>query len=173
MLVQSRKCILQLHQTVVHESKDEESESEVSYKLVTGACRKAGAVVSNQVHKKVQCVLCTVEAVVQATQRVRKAKKKSIPLVNVNWLHECIREGHRLDFEPYVLLYPSDGDRGRCTNRDKKEGLRENEEDYNIVVNGRDISETGWSSPKELGCCCVCHETGDEKNCSWCVDCKT
>jgi len=31
--------------------------------------------------------------------------------------------------------------------------------------------DAGWTEPKELGCCCLCHENGTTKDCEWCTDC--
>ena len=74
-----------------------------SYRVATEACRTAGATISSQVHKKVHCVLCTSTAVQQATQRVRKAQKRQIPLVDLKWLQQSIKQNQRLPLDSFRL----------------------------------------------------------------------
>eukprot|EP00980_Cylindrotheca_fusiformis_P006258 scaffold1340_cov122-Cylindrotheca_fusiformis.AAC.1 len=61
-----------------------------SYSSVVQRCKELGAAeVLGQVGKRVQCLICTESAVQQATQRVRKAFQKQIPIIHVDWLKEC------------------------------------------------------------------------------------
>lgn len=137
-------------------------EQQLSYKAVTDNCRTAGATVSSQVHKKVKCVLCTPAAVAQATQRVRKAQKKSIPLVDVAWLFACLKQSKRLQFGAYLLDYPPVSSSG--TDNDGEVHVES--------VDARDIPEdAGWTEAVNVGCCCVCHENGDT-DCQWCTSCN-
>lgn len=145
-----------------------ERKQQLSYKAVTDHCRAAGATVSSQVHKKVKCVLCTPAAVAQATQRVRKAKKKSIPLVDVAWLFACLQQSKRLEFGAYVLDYPEQP-------RTPKEPNSSVDTDGDVHVESVDAKDvpddTGWTEAVNVGCCCVCHENGDT-DCAWCTDCN-
>ena len=138
-----------------------------SYKAVTDLCRTAGATVSSQVHKKVKCVLCTPAAVAQATQRVRKARKKSIPLVDVAWLFACLKQSKQLEFDAYVLDYPEQLPPTKSTGSTNNDG-----EIHVECVDARDIPEdAGWTEAVNVGCCCVCHENGDT-DCPWCTSCN-
>lgn len=147
---------------------------ELSYKTVTETCRNLGAQISSQIHKRVHCVLCTESAVQQLTQRVRKAHKKHIPLVNVTWLEQCQEETRRFDFDKFLLPYPdipSTGSGDDGTNKQK--AIKTPTADHgNSGEEATNDPNAGWSSPVELGCCCVCHEQNWEK-CDWCGDsCK-
>lgn len=159
------------------ETTSSSSPCDVSYRTVTEACRNAGATVSSQIHKKVKCVLCTKSAIAQATQRVRKAQKKGIPLVDVAWLYECLKMKEKLPFDSYLLDYPTaithheEDQETHKKSRDKQKS-EDSENNENQDVDEKDIPDSGWSSPVDVGCCCVCHENGDT-NCSWCTDCKS
>jgi len=132
----------------------------VSYQTVADQCLALGATVSNQVHKKVVCVICSSAAVQQGTQRVRKAYKKGIPIVNVAWLNACKKQAQRLDFDEYIASYnPPAAASPDENNVEFVEGKK------NCVPNA------GWTKAISYGCSCVCHENGD-KNCLWCHDCN-
>ena len=159
--------------STLEEKGQSRSEAGMSFKEVSQACRDLGAAVSNQICKRVHVLICTRSAVEHATQRVRKAFKKNIPLVDSAWLKKCQLERARIDFEPYrlekeatksidnyskALEKSDDKKRSRSTDIDKEE---EDEE----------LPDRGWSEPADLGCCCVCHEQGTTDDCEWCVNC--
>ena len=148
---------------------------QLSYKTVTNYCYQAGATVSSQVHKKVQCVLCTPAAVIQATQRVRKAQKKSIPLVDVAWLWSCLQQSKRLDFDAYLLDYPTKVPPPTTTSKSDDSNSSNGISSGEVHVESVDVREipedAGWSEAVDVGCCCVCHENGDT-DCPWCVNCN-
>jgi hypothetical protein len=150
------------------------SEAGVSFKEVSQMCRDLGADVSNQICKRVQVLICTRSAVEHATQRVRKAFKKSIPLVDSAWLKKCQLEKARVDFEPYLLEKEAtesiDNYKKALEKSDVKKRSRSTD-DIDKEEN-EELPDRGWSEPASLGCCCVCHEQGTADDCEWCVDCK-
>ena len=156
-----------------HQRKETTPDTELSYRAVTEHCRTAGATVSSQVHKKVKCVLCTPAAVKQATQRVRKAQKKAIPLVDVAWLFACLHQTKRLDFDAYLLDYPEPPKESTGSTSKNKKNDDTNEDGENDVesVDAKDVPDAGWTEAVDVGCCCVCHENGDT-DCPWCTDCN-
>lgn len=147
------------------------SQADVSYKSVAQSCRDAGAEVSGQVHKRVFCLVCTRTAVQHATQRVRKAYKKSLPLVDVGWVTQCQMENRRVEFGPYRL----DAEAKKVIdklNQVIETAAKQGEKGAKASLEQEMVPESGWSEPVELGCCCVCHENGAADSCEWCVDCK-
>lgn len=68
--------------------------------------KKHRGTVSPTVHKKVSFVICTPQATKEMTQRVRKAVKFGIPLVNEKFLHQCIKKGKMIDHTPYTVPIP-------------------------------------------------------------------
>lgn len=144
------------------------SNSELSYCKVAEMVRACGAQVSGQVHKKVHCVLCTPAAITKATQRVRKGKKFKIPLVNIEWIHQCIEKGEKLPLDLFLLKYPE----VQLTTVKLQDENKNGAEDDNQSVDNDDLPDAGWTSPVDVGCCCVCHENGTEADCEWCKDCK-
>lgn len=140
--------------------------SELSYKAVAEECRSAGAQISSQIHKRVNCLLCTENAIAQLTQRVRKAQKKNIPLVDVAWLRKCQKESKRVDFGPFLLKSPTESKKAGVTAANNED--IGNESDNSVSREAPD-PDAGWTSPVELGCCCLCHEQNWEK-CDWCGD---
>jgi hypothetical protein len=148
------------------------SEADVSYKSVAQSCRDAGAQVSGQVHKRVTCLVCTRTAVQHATQRVRKAYKKNLPLVDVGWVAQCQMENRRVEFGPYRLDEEAKKVIDKL-NQVIETAAKQGEKGAKASLLEQEIvPESGWSEPVELGCCCVCHENGAADSCEWCVDCK-
>ena len=149
----------------INDQHSTKNSSEVSYKMVAEACRIAGARISSQIHKKVNVVLCTKNAVDQLTQRVRKAKKKNIPLVDLSWLEKCQQEGRKVDHEPFLLKAPDTA----VAEQNASRAIQQNEEALDTNIEHPPDPNAGWSSPAELGCCCICHEEDWDK-CDWCGD---
>lgn len=136
-----------------------------SYNDVCQSCRNLGADVINLVCKRVTILVCTEAAVKQATQRVRKAIKRKKPLVSVVWVEEVRTQGRLIDFEQYRL--DKQAEKSIQNRHDRLDGdkLRDS---FNEVIPSDDA---GWTEPKGLGCCCLCHENGTTKECEWCTDC--
>lgn len=147
----------------------------LSYKEVAEICRQAGATISGQVHRKVHCLLCSSLAIHQATQRTRKAIKKNIPLVDLAWLHQCIKEGRKLELTPFLIpstkLDQIINDQNKKKQTSSSSSAAISKDNVGNDNQNDDIPESGWSSPVNLGCCCSCHEFGTTKDCEWCADC--
>jgi hypothetical protein len=144
------------------------SNSESSYKAVAECCRKLGASVTGQLHRRVSYLICNETAVNNATQRVRKAVKKKVPLVDVAWIRKCQENEELVDLDPYRLdnlaIEVIKSKRKETTEQFKEEG----EVGCDEVLPD---AKGAWTEPISYGCCCVCHENGD-KNCRWCPDCS-
>jgi BRCA1 C Terminus (BRCT) domain len=145
---------------------DDDHHAATSYQKVAELARSHGAKVSGQVHSKVHCVLCTPAALEQATQRVRKAKKKQIPLVDGQWLYECIQQAKKIPWDKFLWKYPEDDPR-----ISPPEPIVVNSGTIPETKEEEDLPDTGWTEPVDVGCCCVCHENGDT-DCEWCVSCS-
>lgn len=143
------------------------SDSQSSYKAVADQCQKLGASVTGQLHRRVSCLVCNETAVKNSTQRVRKAVKKKVPLVDVAWIHKCRDEEELVDMDPFRL---DDLATTVVESRKEKASTVEVEvTDASAEVDG--VPASAWTEPESLGCCCVCHENGDD-NCPWCPDCN-
>lgn len=145
------------------------SNDDQSYKAVAALLTSLGATMTGQVHKGITGVLCNASAVRQQTQRVRKAVKRGVPLIRVGFLNDCQKEGKRLTIGDYELTahdlpennsVRNDGTQVVDTMTSKNGEEEETEE----------IPDSQWTEPVALGCCCVCHENGDDA-CPWCSDC--
>jgi hypothetical protein len=132
---------------------------DISYTLVVKSCREARAMASGKVHNRVRFLICTPSAVVKATQRVRKAIRKRIPLIDSKWVQRCLQENKRVDQSEFSLNHLATVQTGAA---DKPNAPR---------PDGPTFDSSGWSEPFDLGCCCVCHENGT-LNCGWCVECS-
>jgi len=140
-------------------------ESESSYKSVAELCQSMGATVTGQLHRRVSCLVCNETAVNNATQRVRKAVKKKVPLVDVAWVRQCSEEETCVNLEPYLL----DDFAARVIESRAERGSEVPVNDATVEVD--ELPASAWSEPTTLGCCCVCHENGDD-NCPWCTSCS-
>lgn len=156
--------------TVLDAASEADHKDEKSYAAVASLCQKAGAQTTAQVHKKVFCVVATDSAAgygtQTASQRVRKAWKRNITVVRVEWLEKCIKERWLLPFTEEFLIHPSE-----------KQIEREELKKEQKVSNDSDAKPTAEANidyeerQLDLGCCCACHET-DDKTCEWCLDCS-
>jgi len=137
-----------------------------TYKSLSEECIKAGAAISSQVHKKVQAVICTHNAVEYLTQRVRKGLKKDIPILDISWVRDSVSRGRRRDMnkDKYNLsAFASDVFQDRQENQLKETSTLHKNETNN------DTSTI--PSTEEMQCYCICHDTG-VTDCEWCVDCN-
>lgn len=146
------------HLSTSHTTSGDEDDGPSGYQEVCQICKNLGAQVTNQVSKRVQLLLCTKSAVEKSTQRVRKAFKKKIPIVDVAWLESCRKAAMSVDMEPFLL---NEEAKAAIENREKnlEDGLVPAELDQN----------TGWTEGVTFGCSCVCHENGVERDCPWCA----
>lgn len=120
---------------------------------IIALCKSAGAQYTAQVHRKVYCLVATPSAVKGATQRVRKAWKRRIPVVAIDWLKQCIETGKLIPVDDFRME-----DQRTSKSSDTPAASDSN---MDVVLEERTV---------ELGCCCVCHETG-ATDCEWCTDC--
>jgi len=139
-----------------------------SLKNTIDRCKQYGASITSQVHRRVHALIVSDAALKNATQRVRKAIKLGIPIVDIGWVEACIKNGNRVDWADYLRT------------DEAKEAAESKKKTSLVVLNGEecgvcfDISAddgnatSGWSEPVELDCCCVCHENGDLE-CPWCT----
>ena len=133
---------------------------DMGYNAVCNASKDLGAHVVSQVSKKVQLLVCTRSAAQQATQRVRKAHKKRIPIVDVAWLEECRKLGKKVELEPFLL------------DKEANKAIKNRQDNLDAETDRvKEVDpKTGWTEPVSFGCSCVCHENGCEKDCEWCKD---
>jgi len=141
------------------------TDSQSSYKAVAELVKDLGASVTGQLHRKVSCLVCNRTAVNNATQRVRKAVKKKVPLVDVEWIRQCRDQEELVAMDPHKL---DDLACGLIASRAAQGSEGATVTDV-TVVEATELPASAWSEPASLGCCCVCHENGDD-NCPWCTD---
>lgn len=155
------------------DSKDGTTTSEnTSYKDVSSLCESLGASTTAQVHNRVFAVICNKSTVSQSTQRVRKALKKHILIIDVEWVFRCKREGVRVDHQEYSLTTLAK----EVVEKRQQVAMEASQEENNFkCVDVQDESDeealmktdVGWSEPVCLDCCCVCHDD-DRDDCKWC-----
>jgi hypothetical protein len=150
-----------------------------NYKCLVQLCQKAGAQTTGQVHSRVDCVVATEHAIRDATQRVRKAWKKGIPVVHVAWVERCCKENRRLPMKgSYVFETPaSDSSIVTTAASTSQKGIERDGGARKRRKTGKEqvstpIEEAPSVKTVQLGCCCACHENGDT-DCPWCVSCPT
>jgi hypothetical protein len=135
---------------------------------VMNLLKEAGAKPCNQVHKKTFCLVASESAVAGETQRVRKAWKKGIPVVDVAWVRKCVEDACLRPFGEF-LVGPDSSKRKTKVGKTKP---APKDRDASCVKDDADpLREAGWSKSVDLGCCCSCHETG-VTDCEWCVECS-
>jgi hypothetical protein len=127
-------------------------------------CKEAGAGTTNQIHKKTFCVVATESAINGETQRIRKAWKKGIPVVHLAWVRQCIDEEQLRPFGDFLVRPSGPKKRIKPTGEESTAKAPKDPD--------TDVKDEAWSEPVELGCCCLCHDTGaGVTDCEWCVDC--
>lgn len=144
------------------------SDTEITYSSVAQICKELGAEVLGQVGKRVQYMICTKSAVQQATQRVRKAFKKNIPIVDVSWLEECRVQQKRVDISDYK--WDKEAEKAIQARQIQNEALESTNNVDEVPQDEIPPDDAGWTDAVTLGCCCVCHENQAETDCRWCKD---
>jgi len=147
-----------------------------SYNSIVAECKAGGAIVTGQVHRRVNGLICnksSLEISSGASQRVRKALKICIDIIDVSWVRDCVQQGKRLSPTEYLLNDMAK--RSAESAKEKKRNESQNEK-YKSQLNEMDDEKSsnalrGWSKPILLECCCVCHENG-HLDCPWCVECS-
>mmetsp|Transcript_8746 Transcript_8746/g.19241 ORF Transcript_8746/g.19241 Transcript_8746/m.19241 type:complete len:262 (-) Transcript_8746:439-1224(-) len=148
--------------------------------------------ISPQVHRRVSFLLCTVSAVRARSQRVRKAMKLGIPLLDVEWVFgkggkdskmKKIKSVDEWKLGTDGIIIPEDHIDGIAGGKEKKEEkayllssvkvckVKDSILGTETKMIDEDNQTKGWSEPKSLGCCCVCHENGTTASCPWCPNC--
>jgi hypothetical protein len=131
-----------------------------SYQDVCARCRALGAAVSEMVGKRIYAVVCSNDAIKQATQRVRKAIKRGKPIVSLEWIEACEDLGQLANIEPFRL------------DLDAMEAIKRRKDTQTQQAAEMTASfEQGKERKLDLGCCCVCHEQGTTADCPWCQHC--
>ena len=174
--VSGKKCILNgltLAVTTLDKKREDASagtdaqqQQQLSWKNTIDKCKQYGANITSQVHKRVHALIVSDAAVRNATQRVRKAIKLGVPIVDVGWVEACIKDGSRCDWTEYLR-----NDEAKEAAESKKKAGSAGGEGCGVKfdISADDANATsGWSEPVELDCCCVCHENGDLE-CPWCT----
>lgn len=140
--------------------------------------KRAGAEVSGTVHRRVHAVVATASAVLNQTQRVRKARDRGVPVVTPEWLAASVNAGEPLstaDFQHNLQDRRSASAPGGSTHRNKV-GIA-----CEICMGlGRSSNALALQRPRtentdatrvghivDFGCCCSCHDEG-HASCSWC-----
>lgn len=153
------------------DNKDNNNDSLLTYNALIRLCQSAGARTTPQVHRRVQVVVATPAAAAAAaangTQRVRKARKLSIPVVSPGWVRLCVQRKHRVDWTAFAYRAESTSAAAAARTRPCRnvEAVPRCDSDLRsglLVEEARII---------DLGCCCVCHESESPADCPWCVDC--
>lgn len=173
--VTGKKCILNgltLAVTTLDKKREDttstgnDAQQQLSWKNTIDKCKQYGANITSQVHKRVHALIVSDAAVRNATQRVRKAIKLGVPIVDITWVEACIKDGKRADWTEYLR----DTEAKEAAESKKKAGSSGGEGcDVKFDISTDDANATsGWSEPVELDCCCVCHENGDME-CPWCT----
>ncbi|KAL3788894.1 hypothetical protein HJC23_002648 [Cyclotella cryptica] len=157
---------------------EESAEIYNNFKTLTNVLKTYGAAISPQVHKRVHYLVSTRHAVNNLTQRVRQALKRNVDIVDASWIKECVKRGARVETKVYLLnslamglMSIKEKEKSEATRADdsEKRNKHPSKDGYESYI--PDASNTGWSSPIQLDCCCVCHENGDD-NCPWCTECN-
>jgi hypothetical protein len=152
----------------------DDTRDSTSYKRLLAVCQFGGAACTSQVHKKVFCLVATTTACDNATQRVRKAWKKGIPVVKDTWLHKCLSVGFMLPFADDRVMLPGIPS---VLHDDRELAEVQTPTNYGCQSQGVDgNSQINIVTERVvyLGCCCICHETDSVVvDCVWCrTDCS-
>ena len=154
--------------------------AEISFTQLRDLCLTAGANVSSQVHKKVHAVIASPEAVATpATQRVRKAWKLGIPVLQITWLQHCIQNQQLLSMDAHSFPQQSPHVNGPTLSSNSLQQDPECSRKKKLKLQPDKGHESSAAVTKEvhidLGCCCICHDSvaeGVVTDCAWCVDCS-
>lgn len=149
-------------------SKDTSNALLSSYKDVSSLIQSLGGIVTAQVHNRVFGVICNRSSVIQNTQRVRKAIKKGLALIDIEWLHVCKKQKKRVDHTPYLLndFSKEEKERNKHTKCLNQQDVFSDPTEEELFLMNNDV---GWSEPVDLDCCCVCHDDNRD-DCKWCCE---
>jgi hypothetical protein len=166
----------------------EDDTPQYSYKSMVQQLKTAGATVSSQVHKRIYALITsslknysndendrnkvTAASTAVPTQRVRKAIKLNVPIVDVSWVRDSLKEGRQLEMEPYVLNDKAAAIIADKTTTISDEGDVKTMERRNVSSVKEKFVEI-CNNNVSLGCCCACHDSENAiYDCPWCVSCR-
>jgi hypothetical protein len=156
----------------------------VSYNDMKRMIEELGGKISSTVHKKVDFLVASENAVASATQRIRKAEKYSVPVVRMGMIDHCyINKSMPTDMSKFVFANISElkentrasgggaaaasvsvDDAGDITGSSRKKRKAET-----VASGGNGVSYEPFEfkSSAVFECACICHDHG-EPSCSWC-----
>jgi hypothetical protein len=128
-----------------------------------------GATYSPTVHRKVNILVATNDAVERGTQRVRKATKKNIPIVLPEWLEACVANKREVQIDDYTLSFEKRSSSGGGSSESKP-----NNEEVDATKDLQSSTLMKHVQRFDLGCCCGCHDIVPPlSTCEWCPQCYT
>eukprot|EP00934_Nitzschia_sp_Nitz4_P006877 Nitzschia sp. Nitz4//scaffold179_size51476//15319//16011//NITZ4_006923-RA/size51476-processed-gene-0.48-mRNA-1//-1//CDS//3329539207//6867//frame0 len=156
--------------TTLQQAQTDSTTTSQGYRDVAQHCRDLGAQVVGQVSKRVHWLIASESAVQQATQRIRKAHQKNIPIISTAWIQHIL-----LSMETSRQINPNQVPSEYLLNEAAKKAIQQRKDQPAIEADsGKDLEgeatdpNAGWTEPISFGCSCVCHENGAEKDCPWC-----
>lgn len=177
--------------SIAHDVPDVGNQEHYSYKGIAQRLRTGGAKVSSQVHKRIHALIAsnvtsynhreytlTARSTPILTQRIRKALKFNIPIVDVSWVEDSMNKGQRLDMQPYLFNRNAVTiDTQMATKRAQahaKEPRTSNQDSpENDQSGGSTTTNKNTNSSISLGCCCACHDCENAVyDCPWCISCR-
>lgn len=135
---------------------EREGSGDVKFADVTARCAALGGTYCATVHKNCAFLFATQGAVGRKTQRVRRAIKCKVPIVNLEYLSACESTGLRpetADFELSVEIVEM------TSGANEKSATQRPDIDSNAYWAG--------STHYDGGCSCACHDDG-KASCEWC-----
>ena len=153
------------------------STQQISYNDLASLVQSHSGVVSQLIGKKTTALVTTSTARSACTQKVRKALKKSIPIVDLSWVEDSIEASKMLPLDEYRREEEVEEivERREQEKEQEKEKGRSAVGDVSFLVSADvDTPASQWSEPLSYGCSCVCHENNPNivTDCDWCTDCN-
>jgi hypothetical protein len=173
-----------------------DSDEQYSYKGMAQQLRAAGATVSSQVHKRIHALIASnvksytypendidnitaMSTTPLFTQRIRKALKLNIPIADVSWVENSMKEGRILDMKPYLFNNGKAATMGTNITaiRDKAYKNEPENSQQDSTKKDKSVGSTNtnnkYNNYVSLGCCCACHDSENAVyNCPWCESCR-
>lgn len=149
-----------------------------NYSSICNAIKEIGGTVCGTVHRKVSYVVATQAAIQQNTQKIRKASKHNIKIVDIFYIEKCKSAGKILPLEKFLLKPNSIRKRKRnaLSSSEQKQQCDNKEKKMKKIATNSDRNNDDATKSFDLGCCCICH--GDDPQvdvvlpCPWCANCK-
>jgi len=158
-------------------STDPASAASYNYATLLDLLRSHSAkIIETITAKKTHSLITTASARLSLTQKVRKASKRGLLILDVSWIETCISANKLLPTDDYDK---DDEIALACSALEASKAAANANVDHNVKVefvsNNVEGGGEGWSEPMHFGCSCVCHENlGDHviTECEWCTDCS-